>query len=48
MPPLIEVARITKSYGRVRALAGLDLDVAAGAILGLLGHNGAGKPVNEL
>ena len=43
MPPVIETTGITKSYGRVRALAGLDLDVAAGTILGLLGHNGAGK-----
>jgi ABC-2 type transport system ATP-binding protein len=40
---IIEVADLSKSYGRVRALAGLDLDVAAGTILGLLGHNGAGK-----
>ena len=30
-------------FGDVHALAGIDLDVAAGSTLGVLGHNGAGK-----
>jgi ABC-2 type transport system ATP-binding protein len=34
---------LTKHYGTVVALDGLDLDVAAGTVLGLLGPNGAGK-----
>ena len=34
---------VTKRYGRVTALAGLDLDVPAGALTGLVGPNGAGK-----
>jgi ABC-2 type transport system ATP-binding protein len=34
---------LVKSYGSVRALAGVDLDVAQGSVLGLLGPNGAGK-----
>lgn len=34
---------LTKRYGDVTALSGLDLDVAAGTVLGLLGPNGAGK-----
>jgi len=34
---------LTKHYGTVTALDGLDLDVAAGTVLGLLGPNGAGK-----
>src|ERR1700737_2431163 len=34
---------LVKNYGRVRALAGLDLDVAEGSLLALLGPNGAGK-----
>jgi ABC-2 type transport system ATP-binding protein len=34
---------LTKSYGKVRALAGIDLRVPAGTVLGLLGPNGAGK-----
>jgi ABC-2 type transport system ATP-binding protein len=41
--PAIEVRGLTKSYGKVEALAGVDLDVAPGTILGLLGPNGAGK-----
>ncbi len=39
----IEARGLEKAYGRTRALAGLDLDVEAGAILGMLGPNGAGK-----
>ncbi|MDR0366197.1 MAG: ATP-binding cassette domain-containing protein [Bifidobacteriaceae bacterium] len=34
---------IVKSFGSVRALQGVDLDVAKGEILGLIGDNGAGK-----
>ena len=32
-----------KSFGAVRALAGVSLAVKAGECLGLVGHNGAGK-----
>jgi ABC-2 type transport system ATP-binding protein len=39
----IVVRGVTKSYGSVRALAGVDLDVASGGVLALLGPNGAGK-----
>ena len=34
---------LTKSYGRVRALLGVDLQVSQGEIFGFLGPNGAGK-----
>jgi ABC-2 type transport system ATP-binding protein len=34
---------LVKSYGEVRALCGVDLEVAHGTVLGLLGPNGAGK-----
>lgn len=40
----IIVARgLVKTYGKVRALDGLDLTVRQGTVLGLLGPNGAGK-----
>jgi ABC-2 type transport system ATP-binding protein len=39
----IEARGLRKTYGRTRALDGLDLDVRLGAILGMLGPNGAGK-----
>jgi daunorubicin resistance ABC transporter ATP-binding subunit len=40
---MIEVRGLTKRFGATQALKGLDLDVPAGAILGVLGPNGAGK-----
>jgi len=40
---MIEVSGITKSYGATKALAGVDLTVERGTVLGLLGPNGAGK-----
>ncbi len=39
----IEAKGLVKTYGRVRALDGVDLAVKRGEIFGLLGHNGAGK-----
>jgi ABC-2 type transport system ATP-binding protein len=40
---VIEVEDLAKSYGDVRAVAGISFRVAQGEILGFLGHNGAGK-----
>ena len=40
---LIELRELTKAYGDVTALAGLDLDVPDACLYGLLGPNGAGK-----
>ena len=42
-PPAILAEGVRKSYGKIHALAGLDLMVEAGAVLGVLGPNGAGK-----
>jgi ABC-2 type transport system ATP-binding protein len=39
----IEAQGLTKSFGDVRALDGIDLRAPAGTVLGLLGPNGAGK-----
>ena len=41
--PLIQAEQLTKSFGDTKALAGLDLEVEQGTVLGVLGPNGAGK-----
>ena len=41
--PLIEIRGVHKRYGAVNAVDGVDLDIAAGELFGLIGHNGAGK-----
>ena len=40
---IIELAGVTKSFGAVQALRGVDLTIHSGEALGLVGHNGAGK-----
>jgi len=41
--PALSIQGLTKSYGRVQALRGVDLEVRRGEIFGFLGPNGAGK-----
>ncbi len=41
--PLLSITGIAKSYGGVRAVAGVDLHLRAGETIGLIGGNGAGK-----
>ncbi|MET8270293.1 ATP-binding cassette domain-containing protein [Streptomyces sp. NPDC005096] len=43
MPGAIHAEGLVKTFGDVRALGGVDLDVPEGTVLGLLGPNGAGK-----
>ena len=43
MPSAIRASGLTKRYGEVSALAGLDLEVEEGSVMALLGPNGAGK-----
>ena len=43
MPGAIYAEGLVKTFGKVRALDGVDLDVPEGTVLGLLGPNGAGK-----
>ncbi|WP_342673462.1 ABC transporter ATP-binding protein [Streptomyces sp. ICBB 8177] len=42
-PVVLDVRGLHKRYGDVRALDGFELTVRAGEIVGLVGHNGAGK-----
>jgi ABC-2 type transport system ATP-binding protein len=41
--PAIRIAAVTKQYGNLRALGGVDLEIRQGEFFGLLGPNGAGK-----
>ncbi len=41
--PILEVRGLRAGYGRVPVLHGLDLTVADGQVVGILGHNGMGK-----
>lgn len=41
--PVISLRNITKSYGNIRALQGINLDIHMGEVLALVGDNGAGK-----
>jgi len=41
--PVLAVRELNKRYGKQEALAGVDLEVGPGQLVGLLGPNGAGK-----
>jgi ABC-type sugar transport system ATPase subunit len=41
--PILELRDVSKTFGAVRALRGVDLELYAGEVLGLVGDNGAGK-----
>ena len=40
---MIHVENLVKTFGEVKAVAGISFDVSAGEILAFLGPNGAGK-----
>src|SRR5438128_2303289 len=42
-PPILRARGLRKSYGKIVALGGVDLDIERGEVVGLLGPNGAGK-----
>ncbi|MBM4221052.1 MAG: ABC transporter ATP-binding protein [Gammaproteobacteria bacterium] len=41
--PVVEVRGVSRRYGSVCAVDGVDLEIRAGEMCGLIGHNGAGK-----
>ncbi|WP_076858358.1 ABC transporter ATP-binding protein [Bradyrhizobium mercantei] len=41
--PILEVRKLQKSFGGLRALDGINLDIHEGEVVGLIGPNGAGK-----
>jgi ABC-2 type transport system ATP-binding protein len=43
MPPILECKGLVKRFGKKEALAGIDLSLEPGRIVGLLGPNGSGK-----
>jgi branched-chain amino acid transport system ATP-binding protein len=42
-PPILSVTGVETFYGAIQALHGVDLEVAKGEIVALIGANGAGK-----
>lgn len=43
--PLVEMRNIHKRFGGVQAVEGVSIDLMPGEVVGVLGHNGAGKTV---
>lgn len=41
--PFIRLANMTRHFGAVKALRGVDIDILPGRMLSIVGHNGAGK-----
>lgn len=46
--PLLQIAGLTKRYGKKTAVDGVSFEVSGGEIVGLLGPNGAGKSTTML
>ena len=40
---IVEARGVTKDFGTIQAVKGVDLSIAPGELFGLIGHNGAGK-----
>ena len=42
-PPLIEIARLRKSFGDIEVLSGIDMTIRRGEVVALVGSSGSGK-----
>src|SRR5690606_13509375 len=42
-PPLLKLEAISKNFGAIEALKGVDMEIRNGEVVALLGDNGAGK-----
>jgi ABC-type multidrug transport system ATPase subunit len=42
-PPVVEIRRLSRQFGRVTALDDVSLAIRRGGVFGLIGNNGAGK-----
>ena len=40
---IVEGRAVSRHFGAIRAVDGVDIDIRAGELFGLIGHNGAGK-----
>ncbi len=43
MQPLLKLSSVTRSFGAIHALRGVDFEIRPGEVMGLVGENGAGK-----
>ncbi len=43
MEKILEIRRLTRHYGKIKAVHNLDMDVGRGQVFGILGPNGSGK-----
>jgi len=41
----LDVRNVSKSFGGVKAVNGVSFELRKGEILGIIGHNGSGKPL---